>query len=73
MSDYSQYNYFIAQYLLESKYIGYFINITYEELETMNVQYVLNFDPENPAIQAWLEENYPEQLENEVIFLNAAD
>lgn len=68
-----EYDFLVAKYLIEGKgkYIDDFMNITEEELETLSVQYVLNFDSENPAIQAWIEENYPEQLGNEVIFLNA--
>lgn len=69
--EYSSYEYYVCQYLMDSTDI-YNPKIT-EAAQMESAQYyeyAVILDEGNPIIEQWLQENYPDQAEERVIYLN---
>ena len=59
---------FVTRYVFWSTQVQ--VTVIDDETDFINIsgRYVLNYDPKNPLIESWVEENYPSQIGNEVIF-----
>ena len=63
----SDYAYYLGKYIFQSRAITTPVVESEETLNKITSKYIFVYDQDNEIINNWIEENYPEQLGNEVI------